>query len=285
MPAKKIRVNTRPWRLRSLVAWPTFLVLTLSWCAIALSWWAVIVDAWPLWLACVVNSIAGYALFTPAHEAIHRAASTSPRINDAILAASLFVAIPFSKGRIFRVMHLKHHRFANDQENDPDHWLVKSLWRLPLWGLWPYFYLYRFFRNPQDYPNIKRNEVIRELVVAAFSFAALIAFGPFSPFELLVIWVIPTYVAFFLMCLVFMGLPHYPGGAKEADNPYATAYMRMGKEWLLTPLLMHQNYHLIHHLYPTIPFYRYHKVWYAYEAYHHEKAGQMIIGPWQLGQS
>jgi fatty acid desaturase len=38
--------------------------------------------------------------------------------------------------------------------------------------------------------------------------------------------------------------------------------MRMGWEWLLTPLLVYQNYHLIHHLYPTVPFYKMHKVWY-----------------------
>ena len=37
--------------------------------------------------------------------------------------------------------------------------------------------------------------------------------------------------------------------------------MRMGWEWLLTPLLVYHNYHLIHHLYPTLPFYKMHKVW------------------------
>ena len=38
--------------------------------------------------------------------------------------------------------------------------------------------------------------------------------------------------------------------------------MRMGWEWLLTPLLVCQNYHLIHHLYPTVPFYKIHDAWY-----------------------
>ena len=33
--------------------------------------------------------------------------------------------------------------------------------------------------------------------------------------------------------------------------------------WLLSPLLVYQNYHLMHHLYPTIPFYRYRKAWLA----------------------
>jgi ring-1,2-phenylacetyl-CoA epoxidase subunit PaaE len=30
---------------------------------------------------------------------------------------------------------------------------------------------------------------------------------------------------------------------------------------LLNPLLLYQNYHLVHHLHPIIPFYRYVRVW------------------------
>ena len=36
--------------------------------------------------------------------------------------------------------------------------------------------------------------------------------------------------------------------------------VRMAHEWLLTPIMVFQNYHLIHHLYASIPFYRYKKV-------------------------
>ncbi|HEV3129231.1 MAG TPA: 2Fe-2S iron-sulfur cluster-binding protein, partial [Solirubrobacteraceae bacterium] len=32
-------------------------------------------------------------------------------------------------------------------------------------------------------------------------------------------------------------------------------------EWLLTPLMLSQNYHLVHHLHPSVPFYRYLKTW------------------------
>ena len=52
-----------------------------------------------------------------------------------------------------------------------------------------------------------------------------------------------------------------------------TAYTARGEvgtgwEWLLTPLMMYQNYHLVHHLYPTVPFYRYKKAWLAREQFH-----------------
>ena len=32
-------------------------------------------------------------------------------------------------------------------------------------------------------------------------------------------------------------------------------------EWLFTPLMLSQNYHLVHHLHPSVPFYRYVKTW------------------------
>jgi phenylacetate-CoA oxygenase/reductase PaaK subunit len=32
-------------------------------------------------------------------------------------------------------------------------------------------------------------------------------------------------------------------------------------EWLFTPMMLSQNYHLIHHLHPSIPFYRYLRTW------------------------
>ena len=35
----------------------------------------------------------------------------------------------------------------------------------------------------------------------------------------------------------------------------------IGFEWLLTPLMTFQNYHLVHHLYPRAPFYRLIKLW------------------------
>ena len=31
--------------------------------------------------------------------------------------------------------------------------------------------------------------------------------------------------------------------------------------WLMTPALLYQNYHLVHHMHPLIPFYRYLVTW------------------------
>ena len=261
------------------LAWPTLLILIGSLATIFGSWVLTMNELWPLWLGMLVNGIAGYALFTPAHEAIHRCAARSAKANDWILAAATFVAVPFGRGRLFRLLHMRHHRFANE-ENDPDHWMASSLWTMPLWGLWPYLYLYYFLRDPGRVPNLPVSEVVREMVVAGAIIAAL---WVWAPFYMLTLWLVPTYLAYFLMCLVFMVLPHYPHTGRQDENPNTTALMRMGQEWWLTPVLMYQNYHLMHHLYPTIPFYRYGKAWKAREAYHREHSEAMLIGPFDLG--
>lgn len=228
--AELARLRTSP-----TLAWPTLLILAGALAAIALSWWQVMHQAWPLWLGMLVNSLAGYALFTPAHEAIHRAAAGSARMNDFLLAAATFVAVPFGKGKLFRLLHMQHHRYTNE-ERDPDHWLASSLKYMPLWGIWPFIYVYRFLREPALLPNVRPAEIWRELAVAALIIAALIAW---QPWYMLMLWLVPTYGAFFLMCLVFMVLPHYPHTGRQDVDPHTTALMRMGQEWWLTPVLMY----------------------------------------------
>lgn len=267
-------------RVSPRLAWPTILILVGALAAVALGWVMVLTDSWPLWVGMLVNGIAGYALFTPAHEAIHRAAASSSRANDVILAAATFVAVPFGKGKLFRLLHMQHHRYTNE-ERDPDHWLASSLWTMPLWGIWPFIYLYRFLRNPALLPSVQPAEIRREIAVAGVIFGALLVWNPYL---MLMMWLVPTYIAFFLMCLVFMVLPHYPHTGRQDVDPNTTALMRMGQEWWLTPVLMFQNYHLVHHLYPTIPFYRYGKAWRAREAYHRAHSASVIVGPFDLGQ-
>ena len=46
------------------------------------------------------------------------------------------------------------------------------------------------------------------------------------------------------------------------DVAFMATTMRMGWEWLPTPLLVYRNDHLIHHLSPTVPFYKMHDVCY-----------------------
>lgn len=260
------------------VSWPAVLLMLAGYALIASASTLSLNGSLPLWAGSLINAIAIYMLFTPAHESMHRSASSNPRLNELIMAVSTFVAVPFGSGRVMRVMHMRHHRFTNE-ENDPDHFLSSHVWMMPLWGFWPFLYLFQLARDPQKFTGVDVRGTWREVIVGLGVVALLFVLAPEA---MLWLWLLPIYIGFFLMCLVFMVLPHYPARVRESEAPYRATLMRLGQEWLLTPLLMYQNYHLVHHLYPTVPFYRYGKAWHARLAYH-QSQNPGIVAPFGLG--
>ncbi len=79
--------------------------------------------------------------------------------------------------------------------------------------------------------------------------------------QLAVVYLIPARVAMFSLAWWFDWLPHHGLDETQSENRYRATRNRVGMEWLFTPLMLSQNYHLVHHLHPSIPFYRYLKTW------------------------
>jgi fatty acid desaturase len=98
----------------------------------------------------------------------------------------------------------------------------------------------------------------------------------------LLLFFIPTRITVLGLALAFDFLPHYPHQAQCEDAPFRCTSNRVGMEWLLTPVLLYQNYHLVHHLYPTVPFYRYISIWRARQR-HHESQNPAIVDSFSLG--
>jgi fatty acid desaturase len=98
--------------------------------------------------------------------------------------------------------------------------------------------------------------------------------------ELLMFWIIPQRISFFFISFIFVYLPHVPNEISEKEDAYRATSIREGMEWLLSPLMMYQNYHLVHHLYPNVPFYRIVKLWNSRLDEHlsHDPAIVPIIG-------
>jgi beta-carotene hydroxylase len=84
--------------------------------------------------------------------------------------------------------------------------------------------------------------------------AAAVAGGWFVP--LAVLWLLPAALALVFLAFAFDFLPHYP--YDTAARYYDT---RIYPGRLLNVVLLGQNYHLIHHLWTTIPWYRYQHVY------------------------
>jgi fatty acid desaturase len=258
---------------RPSVAWPTLLLLVASAGAFAISTGLYATGVFSLGLTICVNAIAAYAAFTVGHDASHNALSANRSLNDwcGRLSTVLLSPIPFF--RMFRYIHMQHHRFTNDPQQDPDMYCGSgSKWTLPLrWATLDIRYFRIYLRRDVfgKRPASEQREFMLAVTFAIILVATMIAMG--WGLEYLLVYFVPTRLAIAFLAFSFDFLPHYPHEVKGTDDPYLATSNRVGLEWLLTPVLLFQNYHLVHHLYPTVPFYRYIKVWRARESFHRSR--------------
>ena len=75
------------------------------------------------------------------------------------------------------------------------------------------------------------------------------------------IYLIPERAAMFVLAWWFDWLPHHDLEDTQRENRYRATRNRVGMEWLYTPLMLSQNYHLVHHLYPSVSFCRCLRTW------------------------
>ena len=264
-------------------AWPTVWLLVAAFAIFGLSTYAYVEGLLPLFWAISFNTIAAYMSFTPAHEASHNAVSTNRQLNEWVgrIATALLSPVPFF--RTFRYVHMQHHRFTNDKANDPDVYVgTGPRWLLPIkWATLDLSYFYYYLR-PSVFakrPESERRELYWALLFAVVVVTAVTYAGWLEYYLLL--FIVPTRFTVIFLALAFDFLPHYPHHVRANDEPFRCTSNRVGMEWLLNPLLLYQNYHLVHHLYPTVPFYHYLKVWNAKRNYH-ESQNPAIVDTFSL---
>ena len=259
------------------IAWPTLALF-----AIALLFWvsstaSAIAGLIPAGLAIAINAVAAFWMFTVFHDASHNALGRNQKLNDGIGRLAILFLSPLPIFRAFRFIHMQHHRFANEgRDKDPDGWCGGGRWwTLPFrWATLDLYYYWFYLPRLKGRPAGERRETLLSIVFGISVMTVLIAAG--LGMELLLYWLIPARLAIFWLALAFDYLPHHPHGVAERDNPWKATSNRVGMEWLLTPLLLYQNYHLVHHLYPRAPFYRYIRLWRAREPEHLSNSPYLI---------
>ena len=217
---------------------------------------------WPLWLSVPVNAVAAYGLFTVAHDAGHRSLSRHDVVNTWLGRISLAFFAPHASFRVWRYIHMQHHRFTNhDDGRDPDRYTQDGpAWQLPLrWLTVDLHYLRWYAPHLAKRPRGERIELAVTWGLIVAGVAALAAGGLLV--EALVLWLLPARLAVIWLGFAFDFLPHHGLHRTPEEDRFKTTRNRLGFERLLTPLLLYQNYHLVHHLHPTIPFHRYVAVW------------------------
>ena len=118
----------------------------------------------------------------------------------------------------------------------------------------PHYYMVLFGWLRDGSSSSRRQKTLQAAVifiVMGAGLGALIRAGFGS--ELLLLWVLPAWLASGLLAYLFDYLPHRP---HDDRGRWTNARILIGGR-LLTLLMAGQNYHLVHHLMPRVPFYRY----------------------------
>ncbi|MEK7858566.1 MAG: fatty acid desaturase [Elusimicrobiota bacterium] len=203
---------------------------------------------WPF--AVLLCSCAAYTQFTVLHDAVHRSASRWLPLNEALgFFAALALFGPFDA---FRRNHLHHHAHTNDPVEDPDFWVAGSPrilgTVLRCLTMLEYHYLCYFTQLARRDGGWFRSVLTGACIAGAFVWAALS-----GRLEALVLyWFLPAQLGVMALAFMFDYWPHRPHrvrGRMKDTAAIVPAY--------LDALFLAQNLHLIHHLFPTIPWYRY----------------------------
>jgi beta-carotene hydroxylase len=213
---------------------------------ITLSVWGYWLLGWPDWICFGANVLALHISGTVIHDASHHAAHRN-RILNAIMGHGSALMLGFAFP-VFTRVHLQHHAHVNDPENDPDHFVSTGG---PLWMIAARFFYHEIFFFKRQ---LWRKFELLEWFLSRLFLLTVVFLGIHYGFigYVMNFWFVPALVVGIALGLFFDYLPHRP--FQERDR-WKNA--RVYPSAILNVLILGQNYHLIHHLWPSIPWYKY----------------------------
>lgn len=261
---KRARIAVQP--LAAGFAWPT--VLTFLGVLAGLA----IVDALTIrghisyWAAVPVDAVLIYVIFTPLHEAVHGNIAGRDRrlawLGSLIGHVSGFVLLAPYPG--YRVLHLHHHANANDPNEDPDYWVKSPTWLgqvMRCLVIQP-VYIVHLWKIARD-PRTMRAFVWEMLYALSYVLIVIAAWQLGFGKELLLLWILPAYIGVVLVPVMFDWPVHHPHTERGRYTDTAILLFPRPFRTLMDVVFCGHTYHLIHHLYPRVPFYHYRTAWIA----------------------
>ena len=218
-------------------------------------------DAW--WAQLLIAIALGSQLHTLTvlqHDCGHQSAYASKRANKWVgRVLAWFIFMPFTT---FTELHRFHHGFLGNQELDPDEWFyeggAKQLFLREM------LFMPRFIYLSLTAPYIKadvRRTVRSELAANAVIFAVLIAVLLYleRPDVLVFGFLVPMLLLALLYNPISRGYEHFPMARFAPDDPRRLE-LSENTITVTSPVvgLLWANitYHVEHHMFPHVPFYR-----------------------------
>ncbi len=251
--AKKYTGGT-PWRI---VFWG------LGNVAVWLSLWPLVMTGTlPLWAGFILATLCVTICYLPSHEAQHNniaRPNTSLRwLNELVgYVSTIPMVLPY---RTARLTHLEHHAHTNNPELDPDYSVTADGW-------WPAIsksirtrinrsgagqnaaYAAALDRIGGEAAARARIEALA-MNLAYWGILTALAWSGFA-LEALLLWWLPRHVGVTYIQLLLSWAPHHPGEETGRYKDTRAFKYRFGNI-----LAMGMEYHIIHHLHPSIPLHK-----------------------------
>jgi beta-carotene hydroxylase len=244
------------------VAWPTVLLVALILMAFAINLALFAADLTSAWFATPMLGALTYMAYTPLHEAVHGNIHGNNQrlrwLNDLCgYAVAPLIAVPYQSHRL---EHVTHHRYTNQPDKDPD-LMVSGMSRglisaiataiRFIWLQNTFFARYHWRSASARERGIYCSEVSVSL---GWRVAVLMIVNQPG------VWVVILFgllLGGFFTVYWFAYRPHIPHN--DPDRYRNTSSLIMPR-WMkpLEWFWLGQNLHSIHHLFPRVPFYRYH---------------------------
>lgn len=246
------------------VAWFTvaLVLVVVSGFVLNLALFAAGVYSW--WVALPILAVLTYASYTPLHEAahgnVHGSRDGLKWLNDlcGYLVAPL-IAVPYAS---HRHEHFTHHRYTNQPDKDPDY-VVSGMARGPvsfiatglkfLWVQNSFFVKHQWGSASLKDRSIFCAELLLSLGWRVVFLALVDQAGALAV-------VLVGYLAGALFTAYWFAYrPHVP---YQDSARYRNTNSLIMPVWMkpLEWFWLGQNLHSIHHLFPRVPFYRYHSL-------------------------
>ncbi|MGA8895121.1 MAG: beta-carotene hydroxylase, partial [Planktothrix agardhii] len=183
---------------------------------------------------------------TVIHDASHNSAHKN-RILNSVLGHGSALMLGFAFP-VFTRVHIQHHCHVNDPDNDPDHFVSTGG---PLWLIAARFFYHEVFFFKR---RLWKKYELLEWFLSRLFVVTIVAISIHYDFlgYILNFWFCPALVVGIALGLFFDYLPHRPF---QERGRWKNARVYPGS--VLNLLILGQNYHLIHHLWPSIPWYYY----------------------------
>ena len=218
-------------------------------------WPLVIFGAVPIWAAFPIATLNVILCYLPSHEAQHdiigRKGTKWRWLNELVGHVSTIpLVLPY---RAAKLTHLEHHKHTNDPERDPDYSMRANG---PLHMIWV------SLKNRQPGSNrglrgyrdalirIGRPDVVIDGMLYQLVFYGVLCAAAWAGYglEALLLWWLPRHIGTAYIQFFLSWAPHHP--ATETGRYRNT---RAWRSSLGNIASMGMQYHIVHHLHPSIP--------------------------------